>query len=394
MILTQCAACAAPLPLLAKQCSRCQTRYCGPACQEQHWKEGGHDKLCKKIKRGGGAEQYHANEKYAVAVAVAAEACVEDTKGQTCFICTQALHWKTKEGLVRGCACRGTAGFAHVSCLAEQAKILVEEAGENNLFDTERGHSSWARWHTCSLCEQRYHGVVVCALGWACWKTYVSLPEEDALRMDAMSLLGNGLSGSHCHEDALSVGEAELAMERRLGASEENMLVVQANLACVYRALGRFEEALHLQRILYSGRLKINGEGKIETFVVAVNYASSLVDLQRFEEAKALLRKTTPVARRFLGEGHRLVLKLQWHYALALRNDTGATLGDLREAVTTLEESERIGRRVFGISRPLVTGLGDILRDSRAAIRAREASVPGEVTSICEAVDAMATGDA
>ena len=30
------------------------------------------------------------------------------------------------------CACRGTAGFAHVSCLAEQAKILVAEAEENN----------------------------------------------------------------------------------------------------------------------------------------------------------------------------------------------------------------------------------------------------------------------
>ena len=28
---------------------------------------------------------------------------------QTCYICTQALHWKTKEGLVRMCACRGTA---------------------------------------------------------------------------------------------------------------------------------------------------------------------------------------------------------------------------------------------------------------------------------------------
>ena len=61
------------------------------------------------------------------AVAVAVEACADDTKGQTCYICTQALHWKTKEGLVRGCACRGTAGFAHVSCLAEQAKILFAE---------------------------------------------------------------------------------------------------------------------------------------------------------------------------------------------------------------------------------------------------------------------------
>ena len=85
-------------------------------------------KLCRKIRKGGGAEQYHADTKYTEAVGVAAEACAEDTKGQTCYICTQALHWKTKEGLVRGCACRGTAGFAHVSCLAEQAKILVAEA--------------------------------------------------------------------------------------------------------------------------------------------------------------------------------------------------------------------------------------------------------------------------
>ena len=136
MILTQCAVCATELGLsLGKKCGRCSTRYCGPECQVQHWKEGGHDKLCKLIKKAGGAEQYNANQKYAEAVTVAAEACAEDTKGQTCYICTQALHWKTKEGLVRRCACRGTAGFAHVSCLAEQAKILVAEAEENNLGD-------------------------------------------------------------------------------------------------------------------------------------------------------------------------------------------------------------------------------------------------------------------
>ena len=84
--------------------------------------------LCKKIKRRGGAEQYNADNKCKEAIVEAVEACADDTKGQTCYICTQALHWKTKEGLVRMCACRGTAGFAHVSCLTEQAKILVAEA--------------------------------------------------------------------------------------------------------------------------------------------------------------------------------------------------------------------------------------------------------------------------
>ena len=83
MILTNCAACAAPLGLsLGKKCGRCSTRYCGAACQVQHWKEGGHDKLCKIIKKAGGAEQYNANKKYTEAVSVAVEKCAEDTKGQ------------------------------------------------------------------------------------------------------------------------------------------------------------------------------------------------------------------------------------------------------------------------------------------------------------------------
>ena len=81
---------------------------------------------------------------------------------------------------MRGCACRGTAGFAHVSCLAEQAKILVAEAEENNLGD-KAFDERWLRWHTCSLCEQQLPRRRACALGWACWKTYVGRPETDWL---------------------------------------------------------------------------------------------------------------------------------------------------------------------------------------------------------------------
>ena len=75
MILTQCAVCATELGTGGKKCGRCSTRYCGPECQVQHWKEGGHDKLCKIIKKAGGAEQYHADKKCKEAVAVAVEMC-------------------------------------------------------------------------------------------------------------------------------------------------------------------------------------------------------------------------------------------------------------------------------------------------------------------------------
>jgi len=390
MILTQCPVCAAPLPhTSAKQCSRCKTRYCGPVCQKQHWEQGGHDKLCRKIRKGGGAEQYHANNKYAEAVTVAAEACAEDTKGQTCYICTQALHWKTKEGLVRGCACRGTAGFAHVSCLAEQAKILFAEAEENNLDYNTLG-TRWKRWDTCSLCEQKYHGVVRCALGWDCWKTYRGRPERDEFRITAMRMLGSGLTCAGHDEDALPVKEAELAMLWRLGASLHETLVTQSNLANTYMKVGRLESALQMKRDVYSGRVKKDGEEHKYTLIAANNYSSSLNSLERFEEAKSLLRKTMPVARRVLGDNDENTLRLRWSYAKALYRDPTATLDDFHEAVETHEDLERIALRVFGGAHPATEMIQGSLRESRAALAAR-----GDLESIREAMAAMTPpGDA
>ena len=371
MILTKCAVCATDLGLsLGKKCGRCSTRYCGPECQVQHWKEGGHDQLCKKVKKAGGAEQYNANKKYAEAVAVAAEECAEDTKGQTCYICTQALHWKTKEGLVRGCACRGTAGFAHVSCLAEQAKILLAEALENNLDDKVK-NERWDRWHTCSLCEQEYHGVVRCALGWAFWKTNLGRPETDELRMLAMTQLGIGLSVAEYHEAALSVKEALLSMRRRLGASEARILTAQNNLAITYEQMGQLDRAQQMSRDVYSGWLKLLGEEHEYTLNSVCNYASLLGQLNHFKEAKLLLRKTVPVARRVLGEGDEITLRLRKIYAGALYKD-GATLDDLREAVTTSEEIQRTARRVFGGTHPLVETIEGSLLNAREALAARD----------------------
>ena len=196
-------------------------------------------------------------------------------------------------------------------------------------------------------------------------------PETDATRGFAINQLGNGLDEANHHEEALSVREAELATDRRLGYSESNILVTQGNLASTYRQLERFEEALRLRRDVYRGRLKLNGEEHQETLRAASNYADSLTSLKRFEEAKSLMRKVMPVARRVLGDDHNLTLKLRWAYAEVLYKDDGATLADLREAVTTLEDTERIARRVLGGANPVTEGIEDDLRDARAALGAR-----------------------
>ena len=78
------------------------------------------------------------------------------------------------------------------------------------------------------------------------------------------------------------------------------------------------------------------------------------------------------MARRFLGVNTETALKMRWFYAEALYKDPNATLEDLREAVTTLEDTERTARRVFGGTHPTVVDIENDLRMSRVFLRARE----------------------
>ena len=63
-------------------------------------------------------------------------------------------------------------------------------------------------------------------------------------------------------------------------------------------------------------------------------------------------------------------------YAKALYKDTSATVDDLREAVATLEEIERIARRVLGGAHPTTAGIEVSQENSRAALAARETPSP------------------
>ena len=89
-------------------------------------------------------------------------------------------------------------------------------------------------------------------------------------------------------------------------------------------------------------------------------------------DAEALLRKTMRVARRILGEGNRLTLKMRSIYATVFCEDPAATLDDLREAVTTLEDTKRIARRVLGGAHPDTAAIEGNLQKARIMLRARE----------------------
>jgi flagellar biosynthesis regulator FlaF len=84
-----------------------------------------------------------------------------------------------------------------------------------------------------------------------------------------------------------------------------------------------------------------------------------------------------PVARRVLGESHRLPLKMRWIYALALYTDTGATLDDIREAVETLESVARVWTRVFGEAHPETPMVQKTLAAAHTVLATRAAASAG-----------------
>ena len=117
-----------------------------------------------------------------------------------------------------------------------------------------------------------------------------------------------------------------------------------------------------------------------------------IVSLERFEEAKSLLRRTMPVARRVLGESDSTTLRMRWNYAVALYRDPDASLDDIREAVETIEEAERAARRVLGGGHPTAMGMEQSLRHARAVLsdRAKKEKLMEELDVTAEVFDKVA----
>ena len=373
MILTTCAVCAVPLTHEAPAtCAKCDTRYCSATCRHSHWRSG-HRGLCPEIRRAGGAEQYNANEKYKEAVAVAVKECAEDTKGQTCYIC---LEDGSEEGLVRSCACRGAAGVAHLSCLAKQAKILCDEAEE----DDERYDESWNKWNKCGMCKQHYHGMAINALGWACWKSYVGLPEADDKRCAALRAL------SHCiavddrdGASAICIHQANIDSVRRFMPDEEGLLLhATTNLALAYKSVGRDSEALALQREVYAQSKELGDEDDV-FFSTVTDLALSLMEADLWGEAKTLLREHLTAASDSLGADHLETLYARLYYAESLLYDDGDGETTYEQDRADYLESERIAadvlrraERIYGSGHPVTVEAQDILKEAREDIAANE----------------------
>ena len=107
-----------------------------------------------------------------------------------------------------------------------------------------------------------------------------------------------------------------------------------------------------MRRDVYSGNLRLFGEEDSGTLNEANNYALSLFQCKRFEEARSLLRKAMPVARRTLGAEHDYTLNLRDIYGRCLYRDPGASRDDVAEGIEIMDDVQRRARRIFGPGHP------------------------------------------
>jgi len=297
-----------------------------------------------------------------------------------CFICRSSIEGK---GIVRGCACRGTMGLAHVSCLVWQAEMSVKEFEDQG---TGAGHTKW--WQ-CFDCGQRFHGAVELALGWAAWKTYVSRPETTLARINSMARLGVALSQSGRRAEALPVLEAKLALNRRYWSHDvQNILDAQSNVSTCLAELGRHNEALVLKREVYARRVATVGVSDKRTLLDGLNLSQHFLRPGLWAEGITLLRDhLLPTARRSLGSDDDITLCLNTNLAAAFSNNPECTRGDLRlnqhESAARVDESQhrrrparsrdhhaRCGPEAAARLRPFASGHASSRR--RFVLRARE----------------------
>ena len=109
-----------------------------------------------------------------------------------------------------------------------------------------------------------------------------------------------------------------------------------------------------MRREIFADSSRLNAPDDDDTLISADHLSESLRDAKLFKEAKSLLRKYIPVARRTRENGNEILLDLRTSYAQAIYRDTNSSRSDVYEAVAILEDVVRTAQRVFGLQHPYV----------------------------------------
>eukprot|EP01043_Picozoa_sp_COSAG02_P057998 COSAG02_NODE_7140_length_3160_cov_24.772623_5_plen_275_part_00 len=200
-----------------------------------------------------------------------------------CFICLEGHGL-----LLRGCACRGSAGFLHLPCLVAAAQVNA------------------ARWHNCPTCGQRWTGRLKLAIARARYDLLMprTAGADGELLQAAMDLTW-ALRESCQLAEALKLGRETLATARRTSGDEHvTTLTAMGILASVYGAVGDYGAALPLETHVLAVRRRLLGSNHHATLTTITNLGVTHLQLGNHTAALPLIHEALEGGRRANGRDH------------------------------------------------------------------------------------------
>ena len=287
-------------------CARCHTPYCSSECQKAHWASGGHNKACKGLARARRDTNLEAQSRALARVSHMSGGAPNDAR---CLFCLDN-GIDTLDPLMRGCACRGSYGWTHATCLVKMA----EAAPAPTL-----GRLRYAPWISCSTCKQRFTGLVQLRLAIALWTKYARLVETDDERLAAAASYATALDAAGERAEAVRLKRDILdARTQTLGPEHYTTLDSACALAASLSQLGECAETAVLLQTTLAALIRTAGPDDKGTLVTESHLASALNSLEEHAKAEALSRGTLEKMRRVLGLDHTETLITAGNFATSL----------------------------------------------------------------------------
>ena len=148
---------------------------------------------------------------------------------------------------------------------------------------------------------------------------------------------------------------------RPVGVAESSTLLTRESIASCYGKLGDTDKEIAMKLDLLPTMESQLGDKHPDTLQLVHNLSRALGTKARFSEAKRILAKSVPAARSTYGDEHECTLKLRSQYCTALFAAPGSTLGDQKEAESTLKEIAPVAQRVLGPIHPTTRDVANTL---------------------------------
>ena len=267
----------------------------------------------------------------------------------SCYICLENSEESTNnKPLLRNCACRGDAGWAHIACLVEFAASKFTELRQ------KQDPSKF--WENCILCKTPHMQFMGLAMAEAFVKQYEHLPDTNDLRFSSLYSLASSKCNVKDTDGAIVLYNQLLKICDVLTSTGVDVRKIKGNILCmmgnVYFGKEQFNDALPIferRRELLVALLGPNSLEVKETteMIVTLKESIGIRECGHTDPAAKLV-----MARQKFKENQECIdivrrLKIHCQLVEALRND-----GKIQESMEQFKKLLAESRQSLGPDHP------------------------------------------